>query len=140
VLGHAAHWGGDPDVVLVHAEAAHLPVADASVDVAHASLLLHHLDPAAALACLAEMCRVARYGVVVNDVRRGIGAFLTGAPVVLAMGRSQMTRHDGLASLRRAYTVAELDGMLEQVGLNVRSRSNTLLPRVVTAAIPRPSL
>lgn len=137
VLGHAAAVGRDADVVLVHGEAARLPIADASVDVAHASLLLHHFDPAAAVACLAEMRRVARFGVVVNDLRRGIGAFLVGAPAVLALGRSSMTRHDGLVSLRRAYTVAELDAMLDEAGLEVRSRSSTLMPRVVSAAIPR---
>jgi hypothetical protein len=76
--------------------------------------------------------------VVVNDLRRGVGAFLMGAPVVLAVGRSAVTRHDGLVSLRRAYTVAELDAMLDEVGLEVRSRSSTLMPRVITAAIPRP--
>ncbi len=129
----------DADVVLVRGEATHLPVADASVDVAHASLLLHHLDASAAVACLAEMRRVARYGVVINDLRRGVGAFLVGAPVVLALGRSPMTRHDGLVSFRRAYTVTELDAMLEQVGLEVRWRSSALMPRVVTAAVPRRS-
>jgi ubiquinone/menaquinone biosynthesis C-methylase UbiE len=40
--------------------AAALPVQDATIDVVHASLFLHHLDPAEKLAALAEARRVLR--------------------------------------------------------------------------------
>lgn len=137
ILAHAAAMT-EPEAAIrvLLADARRLPMAGAAVDVAHASLLLHHLDDDAAVACLAEMRRVARRGVVVNDLRRGIGAFLIGAPIVLAVGRSRMTRHDGVVSLRRAHTLAELDALLDAAGLRSVWRSHRLLPRVVTAAVP----
>ena len=50
------------------------PLADREVDVTHASLLIHHLDPDDAVVALGEMRRVSRLGVVINDLRRGVAA------------------------------------------------------------------
>ena len=137
VVGHAARTTrGERDVIVESGEATALPARTASVDVVHSSLLLHHLDPDEAVAALAEMRRVARVGVVVNDLRRGPLAFVLGAPVVLALGRSPMTRHDGILSLRRAYSLRERDDLLADAGLRSVWRSNPLMPRVVTAAVP----
>lgn len=125
------------DVGVQLAHASRLPFEDGAVDIAHASLLMHHLEPADAVSALRAMSRVARVGVVINDLRRGPLAFALGAPVVMAFGRSAMTRHDGILSLRRAYTLRELDGLLAEAELEVVWRSNRLMPRVVTAAVPR---
>jgi hypothetical protein len=72
------------------------------VGVAHSSLLLHHLDPADAVQALTEMRRVARHGVVVNDLRRSRLAFALIAVPILALTRARSTRHDGLLSARRS--------------------------------------
>jgi ubiquinone/menaquinone biosynthesis C-methylase UbiE len=98
-----------------------LPYPDASFDVVHASLLLHHLDPASARTLLAEMARVARLGVIVNDLvrdrRAWIGAWLL-AHVATA---NPYTRHDAPLSVRRAYSVAELTALLASAGLRVEA-------------------
>lgn len=125
------------EVRVMLAEATQLPIEDRAVDIAHASLLLHHLEPDDAVAMLQELRRVARIGVVINDLRRGPLAFALGAPVVLAFGRSRMTRHDGLISLRRAYTLPELDDLLAEAGLEIHWRSAPFMPRVATAAVRR---
>ena len=138
VLAHAAsQLAAAADVTLLLADATKLPLDDRSVDIVHASLLLHHLDPIDAVKALGEMRRIARKGLVINDLRRGPLSFALAAPVVLGLGRSKMTRHDGLISLRRAYTLPELDELLTAAGLEVVSRSNPLMPRVITTAIPR---
>ena len=126
----------DDDVTTLLADARALPLEDASVDVAHASLLLHHLEPQDALALLAELARVARIGVVINDLRRGLLPYLVIGALTLALTRSAYTRHDGLASARRAYTLRELDELLRAAGLMPVSRTAPLLPRVVTCAVP----
>ena len=58
---------------------------DGGFDVVHASLVLHHLEPAAAVSLLREMRRVARVGVVINDLQRGrrwaLGVSLVGRAV-----------------------------------------------------------
>jgi SAM-dependent methyltransferase len=120
------------EVDLLQADVRRLPLADASVDVAHASLLIHHLDEGDAIAALREMRRVARRGVVVNDLRRGRLAFAATAATVLALTRGRYTRHDGVLSARRAYTLDELDDLAAAAGMHAFWRSPSFLPRVVT--------
>lgn len=127
----------EPRVAITGGDGGQLPFEDGSFDVAHASLLLHHLDPEVAVAHLRELRRVARIGVVINDLRRGWMPLLATGVSVALLGRCRTTRHDGLLSARRAYTIPELDGLLSQAGLVVRHRSAAWMPRVVTAAVAR---
>jgi ubiquinone/menaquinone biosynthesis C-methylase UbiE len=94
-----------------------LPFEAGAFDIAHASLVLHHLEPDAAVGLLREMRRVASVGVVVNDLARGrlawLGAWLLAH---LATGNA-FTRHDAPLSVRRAYTVAEARALFERAGL-----------------------
>jgi len=121
-------------IEVVEADVRNLPFADDAFDVSHASLLVHHLAPSEVVAALRELARVATRGVVINDLRRGILPLLATAVSVAVVGRSRVTRSDGLASARRAYTLAELDRMLAEAGLVTRWRSAGWMPRVVTAA------
>jgi SAM-dependent methyltransferase len=119
-------------VTLLQADVLALPLADGEVDVAHASMLLHHLDPADVVQALREMRRVARRGVVVNDLRRGPLAFAMTAAAVLGLSRGAYTRHDGVLSARRAYTLAELDALAATAGLRPAWRTWSRWPRVTT--------
>jgi ubiquinone/menaquinone biosynthesis C-methylase UbiE len=119
-------------VKFLKADVRALPLSDQAVDVTHASLLLHHLDPDDAVMALREMARVSRAGVVVNDLRRGRLAFLLTAAPVLALTRGRYTRNDGVQSARRAYTLRELDAMAAEVGLKVLRRTAAWWPRVTT--------
>lgn len=127
---------GAKRVRLVEAQATALPFPDGTFDVVHSSLLIHHLDPEDAVAALREMDRVARAGVVVNDLRRGPLALALTAALVVALGRCRATRHDGILSARRAYSLTELDELLAAAGLRIAWRSAAAMPRVVTAAVP----
>jgi len=126
----------EPAITLLEADGRHLPLGDRSVDVAHASLLLHHLDPSEAVELLAELRRVARQGVVINDLRRGVAPFVLTAITILAVARSPYTRHDGIASARRAYALSELDALLGAARLRRIWCSSRLAPRVAIAAVP----
>ena len=119
-------------VSFLQADVQALPLTDGSVDVAHASLLLHHLEPAEVVVALREMRRVARTGVVINDLRRGRLAFLMTAAPVLAYSRSRWTRHDGILSARRAYTLDEQDALAAEAGLRLVSRTASWWPRVTS--------
>jgi SAM-dependent methyltransferase len=130
----SARLAGVPGVDVVHADALALPLGDGAVDVAHCSLLLHHMAPDAAVAAMREMRRVARRGIVVNDLRRGLLPLAATWVSVVALGRSAVTRADGVTSARSSYTLPELDRLLTEAGLSVEWRSPSWLPRVVTAA------
>jgi hypothetical protein len=106
-----------PGLLAVRADATALPFRAGAVDVVTASLTLHHLEPAAAVRCLAEMRAAARLGVVVNDLLR--------SPVTLALvwlatrllARHRFSRHDGPLSVRRAYSPQELRRLAARAGI-----------------------
>lgn len=125
----------EPAVTVLEGDGRALPLPDLSVDVAHASLLLHHLDEADAVAVLREMARVSRRGVVINDLVRGLVPYLVTWTTTMALARNRYTRNDGPLSARRAYTLDELDRLLADAGLRVALRSSRRLPRVATAAV-----
>jgi len=109
---------------------------DRSFDIAHASLVLHHLDPADAVTLLGEMRRVARLGVVINDLERSrvgwVGAWLIGH---LLTG-NRLTRHDAPLSVRRAYRASEMTAMLRSAGLvPVRTVRGAFRQRYAIAAV-----
>ena len=128
----ARNLAGTNNVSLLKADARAIPLADGEVDVAHASLLMHHFDPDDAVPALAEMRRVSKLGVVINDLRRGLLPFAITAVTVLALSRGAYTRHDGVLSARRAYTLAELDTLAARAGLKRVHRSGRFWPRVTT--------
>ena len=123
-----------PGVELAEADALALPLDDGAGADAHCSLLIPHLAAEAAVAALREMRRVARHGVVVNDLRRGLLPLAATWASVVALGRSHVTRVDGVTSARNAYTLGELDALLAEAGLTPRWSSTGWMPRVVTAA------
>lgn len=128
----------DSDGIVLHVgDGRRLAYADRSFDVAHASLLLHRLDPADAVATLREMGRVARLGIVINDLDRTragwIGAWLLGH--VLTANR--YSRHDAPLSVRRAYRPQEAAAMVHAAGLRpVRIVRGAFGQRYAIAAVP----
>ena len=125
------------DFTFVVGDGRALPGADASQDVVHASLVLHHLAPDEALGLLREMGRLASIGVVINDLSRGrlfwLGAWLLSH----SLTRSRLTRNDASLSVRRAYTRAEMEGLLARAGLRpVMTIEGFLGHRYAIAAVP----
>jgi ubiquinone/menaquinone biosynthesis C-methylase UbiE len=108
---HLPRNGSGPGVV---GDALRLPFADASFDLVSSSLFVHHLEAEQIAAFMAEALRVCRTAVLINDLRRSATALaLTYAG--LALFRSRLTRHDAIASVRRAYTISELESILRRV-------------------------
>ncbi len=102
---------------LVRGDGLALPFGEGGVDVALASLFLHHLDGDLAVRLLRDLARVARVGVVVTDLVRHPLALL-GIRALTRLGPFHpMTRHDGALSVRRAYTEAELLDLAGRAGL-----------------------
>jgi hypothetical protein len=90
-----------------------IPLRDASVDVVSASQFLHHFEGDEARSVLREMDRVARHAVVVCDLRRSwlaaVGFWLLSWPLRF----HPVTRHDGVVSVLRGFTAAELTTMIQ---------------------------
>jgi SAM-dependent methyltransferase len=96
------------------------PVADKSVDLVSANMLMHHFEPESVVMLLRICDRIARVGVAICDLERtwiGAGAFRLGAGI---LGFDPVTISDGLTSIRRGYTPDELMALLRRAGLPAR--------------------
>jgi len=112
----AARMAQEAGQAAVQADAFHLPLAGGSVDIVIASQLLHHYAPAMAPPLLAELHRVARVGVVVADLRRTrVAAWGIWIAAVLLRFHS-VSRADGVLSVRRGFTAAELEAACRHAG------------------------
>lgn len=95
----------------VAGDALALPFRDASFDLTSCALFAHHLSPEQLLDFVNEGLRVSRLAVLINDLIRHpmhLALVYAGYPLY----RSRLTRHDGPASVRQAYTRGEMRGIL----------------------------
>ncbi|MDD5559300.1 methyltransferase domain-containing protein [Candidatus Methylomirabilis sp.] len=122
VLAAAADWSIDfPEIRLRQAHALPLPYPDRSFDYVIASLFFHHLNEAEGILLLREMARVARRGLLVNDLLRSRLACLLTAMTTRLLSDNRLTRHDGPLSVLRGFRPEELRRMATEAGLtNVR--------------------
>ena len=95
-------------------DATALPFRDNSFDAVGCSLFLHHLEPDQIVSFAREGLRVARHAFLIHDLRRH-PMHLILSYLGLPLYRSRLTRHDAIASVRRAYTVEEISEMLKPV-------------------------
>ena len=126
------------DTVELHVgDGCNLGYADRSFDVAHASLVIHHLDPPVAVQLLREMGRVARLGVVINDLDRSRLAWVGAWLMAHLLTGNRYTRHDAPLAVRRAYRPQETAAMLFTAGLRpVRIIRGAFGQRYAIAAVP----
>jgi len=97
----------------VAGDALALPFSDGSVDLVSCCLFAHHLEPQEIVRFVNEGLRVCRIAVLINDlVRNPLHLALVYAS--LPLYRSRVTHHDAPASVRRAYTIEEMDDMLRR--------------------------
>ncbi|MGI8589140.1 MAG: methyltransferase domain-containing protein [Chloroflexia bacterium] len=106
-----------PEIRVMAVDARRPPFAPGSFDVVTCSLALHHLDAEGATETLGNMARLARCGFIVNDVERSWPAYLASVALVYGITRNRLTRHDGPASVKRAYTRAEIRRMAADAGI-----------------------
>jgi hypothetical protein len=112
-----AHVGAQPDIELVCADALRLldRFAPGDFDYAHAGLFLHHLSDVQVLTVLRIMDRLARRGVIWNDLVRGPAGRL--AVRLATLGAPAMVRHDGRLSVEAGFTRAEALDLARRAGL-----------------------
>lgn len=97
---------------IVCADAAALPFRPKSIDLVSCSQLIHHFESATAAAIIQEMDRVARHTVIVSDIRRSrlaaAGIWVTS----FALRFHPVSRHDGVASVRRGFDREQLRSLI----------------------------
>ena len=110
-------------------DAMRLPFPDDAFDIVSCSLFAHHFDPEPLRALVAEASRVSRRAVLINDlIRSRLHLFLV--YLGLPLFRSRITWHDAPASVRAAYTIAEIKLLLAALPARQISVSRHLLFRM----------
>ena len=94
-------------------DALSLPCASESFDVVGSNLFCHHLEADEMVAFLNDALRVARMAAIVSDLRRTVFHWIA-AQSGRVIYRSRITRHDAPVSVRRAYTIDEMDSIAKR--------------------------
>lgn len=102
------------NVHLLQADAFRLPLCDNAVDIVVSSLFLHHFRAPQIVQLLREFQRASRVGWVMNDLVRHYVPLVFFRLTKPIFARSYITRHDGEASLRRGYTINEMQRIVGQ--------------------------
>ncbi len=118
VLAAATEWSVDfPEIRLRRVQAPLLPYPDRSFDYVISSLFFHHLNETEGILLLREMARVARRGLLVNDLLRSRLACLLTAMTTRLLSGNRLTHHDGPISVLRGFRPQELHRMAVKAGL-----------------------
>ncbi len=96
----------------VTADALRLPLRDGCADLVVCSQLAHHFEAFQLHTLLAELQRVSRGWVVVSDLRRSRVAASLFWLAATALRFHPATRHDGVVSVFRGFTAAELESLV----------------------------
>ncbi len=110
-----------PGVTFRATDTAALVAAGERYDIVTSNHLLHHLDPPGLDALLEDCRRLARRVVVHSDLRRSRAAYLGWSVAAQPAARDSFLHTDGLLSIRRSYTPAEL-AAVAPAGWQVRSQ------------------
>lgn len=97
-------------------DAESLPVENKSFDIVHASLFFHHFRRDRIIGMLKNFSSAAKYGIIINDLRRSIWAYAGILFLTRIFSRSRMVRHDGPLSVLRGFSKSELTGILDACG------------------------
>ena len=111
------HVAGREGIELVRADALQLMdvYRPESFDYVHAGMFLHHLEFIEVLTVLRIMDRLARRGLVWNDLVRS--RLSLAVLRVLLIGQPALLRHDAIVSVRAGFTRAEALDFAERAGI-----------------------
>jgi ubiquinone/menaquinone biosynthesis C-methylase UbiE len=104
------------DVPRIRGDVHRFPFRDRSVDYVITTHFFHHLTDEQIVAVLREFDRVARRGIVVNDLLRNRRALFW--IKLLTLGANRYVKYDGPQSVRKAFTVAEMEALARRAGLD----------------------
>ena len=99
----------------VVADVSDLPFPKESFEVVICNLFLHHFSEGEAVELLCRLAEIASEAVLINDLERHPLPYFF-IRLAWPFARSRITRHDGAASVRQAYTKDELETLARRAG------------------------
>ncbi len=111
-----AHDGNCVNVTFFPCDILHESSLD-PYDLVMCSLFLHHLDDDRAVTLLTKMARLARHGIIVDDLDRTLAGYLLAWWGARLLTRSPVVHIDGPLSVRAAFTEDEVRRLAGRAGL-----------------------
>jgi hypothetical protein len=136
-LAAGARMDGREPLPGLAADAFRLPLPAGSVDWVVATLLLHHFSPGELAELFVEIRRVARLGFALLDLRRHRAPLAFVAVAGRFAFQSRVSVHDGIASVRQAYTPEELRAIVSPSA--PRARVERVFPFRILVSSSEPS-
>ena len=101
----------------INSNAFELPFKNNSCDIVHAALFLHHFTEEQIQILLKEFLRIARIGIIINDLQRSYLALLGIKILTVLFSKSEMVKNDAPLSVKRGFSKQEILNLLEDVGI-----------------------
>ena len=101
----------------INSDAFELPFKNNRCDIVHSALFLHHFTEEQIQILLKEFLRIARKGIIINDLQRSVFALLGIKILTVLFSKSEMVKNDGPLSVKRGFTKSELLNLLSGAGV-----------------------
>ena len=101
----------------INSNAFELPFKNNSCDIIHSALFLHHFTEEQIKILLKEFLRIARIGIIINDLQRSYLALLGIKILTVLFSKSEMVKNDAPLSVKRGFSKQEILNLLEDVGV-----------------------
>ena len=106
---------GYPEIAFAQGDARSMPFDPGSFDFVTSTLFFHHLPDDAVVSALQSFARIAKRGIVVNDLlRRRRLYFWT---KFFTWFGNDIVRYDGPLSVRKSFTLPEIEALVAKAGL-----------------------
>ncbi len=105
-----------PEIRFVQCNVLEMPFRENSFDVVINSLALHHFSKEHAVAMLKSFSRLARRGVIINDLHRSRVAYTAIYMLTRLLTHNRLTRYDAPVSVMNAFTPEEMRAMAQEAG------------------------
>ena len=131
VIAHARTLSdGYPEIEYRIGDALHPPFRQGAFDLVMLPTFIHHLQPEQVITLLQVARGLCKGTVIVADLVRSPWAYLGFWLFAHLMRFSRVTIHDGLVSVRRAYTPVELTELVQRAGLEHWTLTRHLISRM----------
>lgn len=105
-----------PEIRFVQCDVLNMPFRPESFDVVINSLSLHHFSREHAVVMLESFSRLARRGVIINDLHRSRVAYVSIYILTRLLTQNRLTRYDAPVSVMNAFTPAEMQALAQEAG------------------------
>lgn len=105
-----------PEIRFVQCNVLEMPFREGGFDVVVNSLALHHFSRDHAVTMLKSFSRLARRGVIINDLHRSRVAYGSIYILTRLLTQNRLTRYDAPVSVMNAFTPEEMRTMAQEAG------------------------